>query len=120
VERDERSRRLAATALTQLARMLIASSAPLVRFPTNGRNGSTASALYRTMPDRDWLTCERWLLRCELAEIREQAVEHRRRTAWWREEVRAAGEETAQAIAQSQKLMEAGRRAGSRSQPSGR
>jgi hypothetical protein len=37
------------------------------------------------MPDRDRLTCERWLLRCELAEIREQAVEHRRRAAWWEE-----------------------------------
>jgi hypothetical protein len=64
------------------------------------------------MPDRDRLACELWLLRGELAEIREQAVEHRRRAAWWRENVRAAGKETAQA----QKLMEAGRRGGPRRQ----
>jgi hypothetical protein len=88
--------------------------------PTDWRNGSTALALCCTMPDRDRLTRKRWLLRCKLADTREQAVEHRRRAAWWREKVRAAGEETAQAIARSRNRMEAGRRGGPRSQPLGR
>ena len=58
-------------------------------------NPAAATALCYTMPlsNRDRLTRELWLLRCELAEIRAQAAAQRRWAALGRAEARSVCEE---------------------------
>jgi hypothetical protein len=63
------------------------------------------------MPDRDAPQSRKLeQLLSELAEIRAQADEQRRRGAWWREEARAVREETRRVVAQARELMAASRR----------
>ena len=72
-------------------------------------NPTAATALCCTMPlsNRDRLTRELWLLRCELAEIRAQAAAQRRWAALGRAEARSVCEESERLQAETRRLLQA-------------